>query len=124
MNPMVIMKVRLFVIFTLIILMRKEYLNLFGEIKVIIDNNPSKSIRSLACDIGASEFHIRQLVHEDIRYFSYKIKKGQFLSQAMKDKRKDSALKFFNKLKHILQPNIPWFFSDEKIFCPDQMMNS
>ena len=38
--------------------------------------------------MGMSVFLIRQVVHEDIWYFSYKIRKGQFLSQAMKDKRK------------------------------------
>ena len=58
----------------------------------MIDNNPSKSITY----IGESEFLIRQVVHEDIHYFSYKMRKGQFLSQAVKDKRKDRAAKLLN----------------------------
>ena len=36
------------------------------------------------------DFLIRQVVCEDIQYFSYKMRKGQFLSQAMISKRKDS----------------------------------
>ena len=45
-------------------------------------------------------FFIRQVVHEDIHYFSYKMRKGKFLSQAMKDKRKDNIEKLLNKFKH------------------------
>lgn len=95
-----------------------------GEIQAMIDNDPSKSMRSIARDTGVSEFLIRQTVHEDIRYFSYKMRKGQFLSQAMKDKRKARAAKLLNKLKHPLLPNMLWVFSDEKNFCQDQMVNT
>ena len=52
-----------------------------------------KSIRSIARDLGAFEFLISQVVYEDIRYFSKKMRKDQFLSQAMKD----SAVKLFRK---------------------------
>ena len=48
-----------------------------GEINTMIDNDPSKSMRAIARDAGMSQFLIRQTVHEDIRYFSYKIRKGQ-----------------------------------------------
>ena len=41
----------------------------------------------------------------------------------MKVKRKDHTTKLFNKLKHPLQQNMLWFFSDEKNFCHDQMVN-
>ena len=37
---------------------------------------------------------------------------------------KDHAAKLFKKLKHPLQLKILWFFSDEKNFCQDQMVNS
>ena len=57
-----------------------------GDIQTMIDNDPSKSIRSIAKDMGWYEFLIRQVVHEDIWYFLYKIRRGQFLSQAMKNK--------------------------------------
>ena len=55
----------------------------------MIENNPSKTIRFKARDMEVSEFLIHQVGHEDIQYFSYKMRKGQFLLQAMKDKRKD-----------------------------------
>ena len=51
------------------------------------------------------------------------MRKGQFLSQVMKDKRKDHAAKLLNKLKHPLQLKILWLFSNEKNFCQDQMLN-
>ena len=77
----------------------------------MIDNDPRKSNRSITRDLGVSEFLIRQVVHEEIRYFSYKLRKSQFLWQAVKDKKKDYDEKLFNKLKHPLQPNIFWSFS-------------
>ena len=42
----------------------------------------------------------------------------------MKNERKDSTSKLFNKLKHLLQLNILCFFSDEKNVCQDQIVNS
>lgn len=58
------------------------------EIQARIDNDPFKSIRSIARDIGVSEFLIRRVVLEDIWYSSYEMRKGQFFSQGIKDKRK------------------------------------
>ena len=56
--------------------------------------------------------------------FSYKMRKGQFfLSQAKKDKRKNDTVKLFNKFKRPLQPNMLWFFSDNKNFCHNQKVN-
>ena len=42
----------------------------------MIDNDPSKSTRSIDRDLGVYEFLIKQLVHEDIKCFSYKMRKG------------------------------------------------
>ena len=44
-----------------------------------------------------SEFLASQVKHEDIPYFSYKMRKGQFLSQDVKDKKKEGTAKLFNK---------------------------
>ena len=77
-----------------------------------------------AKNMGASEFLIRQVLHKNIWYFSSKMRKGKFLSHSMKDKRKDCIAKLLNKLKHPLQLNMLWFFSDEKNFLQDQMVNS
>ena len=49
--------------------------------------------------------------YEDIQYFVYKIRKGHFfLSQAMKNVRKDHAAKLLNKFDHAHQPNMLDFF--------------
>ena len=61
-----------------------------GDIQAIIENDPSKSIKSTS------------------------------LSQVMKDKRKNWMEKLLNKLKNPLQLNMPCFFSDEKNFCQEQ----
>ena len=45
---------------------KKITLKFVAEIKAMIDNDPRESIRSIAWDIGESEFH-RQVMH-DIRY--------------------------------------------------------
>ena len=52
----------------------------------MIDNDPGKSIRSIARYMRVSKFLIRQLVHGD--------------------KRKDSAAELFNKLKDPFEWNI------------------
>ena len=56
---------------------RKMTPEFVGEIKTMIDNDPSKSKKVIVIDTGVSEFLIRQTVHEDIRYLSYKMHKGQ-----------------------------------------------
>ena len=54
----------------------KRTLKFLGEIQAMIDNNPSKSIRSTARNIRVSEFLIRQIVHEGIQCFFIQDKKG------------------------------------------------
>ena len=76
----------------------------------MIENHSRKSIRSIAWNIGVSEFLIMQGVNEDFLNFMYKMRKGQFLSQAMKDKSKDCTEKLLNKLKYLLKANMLWFF--------------
>ena len=94
----------------LIVLIGKKTPEFLAEIQAVIDNNPSNSIRFIAKDMGVSEFLSWQIMHEDIHYFTYKMRKSQFLSQALNDKSKDYAAKFFNKRKHPLQSNMLWFF--------------
>ena len=58
-------------------------------------------------------------MHKGILYSSYKMRNDKFLSQTMTDKSKDRAAKLLEKHKHLLQPNMICFFSDEKIFLPE-----
>ena len=99
MNPMVITKAWQH---RSIIPIRKE-LDLLLRSHTIIVKDPRKSIRSIAWVIGVSEFLIKQVVREDMW-------KEQFLSEAMKDKRKDCTTKHLKKLEQPLQLNIFWFF--------------
>ena len=80
--------------------------------------------RYIARNMGLSEVFILLIVHEDFRYFSYKTIKSWFLSQAMKNKRKDNATKLFSKLSDPFQLNMLWFFSDENNICQDQVLNT
>ena len=64
-----------------------------AEIQAMMDNNPNKSIMSTARDMGVFQFLIRQVVHEDIHYFSQKMRKAQFSSHAIDDQRKDHTSK-------------------------------
>ena len=43
----------------------------------MIGNDLSKSMRAIARETGVFEFVIRQTVHEEIRHFSYKMRRGQ-----------------------------------------------
>ena len=98
-----------------IFLIRKELRKYVVEIQSMIENDPSKLIK----DMGVSKFLIRQLVHEDIQYFSSKMR----LPISITD-HEDHAAKLSDKLKHPLQPTLLWFFSGEKSFCPHQMVYS
>ena len=85
-----------------LILIRKD-LWFVGEIQAMIDNDPSRLINFFARDMGVCAFLIRQVVHEDIYYFSNKIRKGTRMTWE----------------KTTLQR-----FSSEEKFFRDQMMNS
>ena len=52
------------------------------------------------------------------------MRKGQLLTAKAKEKQLKYCQKLLNKLKHRLQRNMIWFFSDEKNFCQDQVVNS
>ena len=67
---------------------KKTTSKFIGEIQAMIDNDPSKSIRSIAWDMGVAEFLIKQVVHEDFCYFSYKMRKSQFFPKPWKTRRK------------------------------------
>ena len=81
-------------------------------------------MRAIAKDMRTSEALIRRCVSEDLRYKSYKMKKGQLLTAKAKQKRLKHYQKLLNKLKHPLQRNMIWFFFDEKNFCQDQVVNN
>ena len=54
---------------------KKRIPEFVGEIQSMIDNDLSKPIISIARYLGVSEFLINRVVHENIRYFSNKMRK-------------------------------------------------
>ena len=86
--------------------------------------NPSKGIRALAREMGVGDATMKLDLNEDLRYHSYKRRKGQILTANAKENRLTKAKKLLNKLTHPVEPGMIWFFSDEKNFCQDQLHNT
>lgn len=95
-----------------------------AQLQALVDEDPGKSVRSLAKELGVSEGTIRNAVHEDLRYNSYARRKGQFMSETTKERRYQKARALLNRLKHPSTNNQLVFFSDEKTFHQDQKVNS
>ena len=49
------------------------------QVQDIIEEDPSKSLKAKSRDLQVSECTIRSIVHEDIRYKSYVMCRGQFM---------------------------------------------
>ena len=94
------------------------------QVQEMVNNDPSKSMRAMARDLDVSEHCIRSCLMEDIRYKSYRMRKGQLLTDKMKENRLKKSTRLLNKLKKPLEPGMVWIFSDEKNFCQDQLHNS
>lgn len=52
----------------------------------IINNKPKKSVFAIPREKGMDEKFTKPVVHEDISYVSYKMRRGQFLSKGMQEK--------------------------------------
>ena len=81
-----------------------------SEIQTGIDKYPSKWIRLITRYIDVSEFDIRLVMHEDICFFPMGWERDNFLSQAMKNKKKNYTTNILDKVKLPLQPNMLWVF--------------
>ncbi|XP_046868909.1 uncharacterized protein LOC124461437 [Drosophila willistoni] len=93
------------------------------KVQAIIDEDPSKSIRALAKDLNVSDGLIRRVVHEDLRYKSYVMRRGQFMSDKTREQRVIRSNRLLNEIKHPEAAEMLWFFSDEKNFDQDQKIN-
>ncbi|XP_012058553.1 PREDICTED: uncharacterized protein LOC105621701 [Atta cephalotes] len=93
------------------------------QVQGIIDEDPSKSIRAISRDLQISECTIRRIVHEDIRYKSHVMRKGQFMSAHTRKQRFIRAQRLLCKLKHSEISDMLWFYSDKKNFDQDQKVN-
>lgn len=95
-----------------------------AQVQELINQDPGRSMRKIAADLSVSDFLIRKIVKEDIRYRSYCLRRAQFMSEATKRVRHQKAMALLNRLKHPPAENIIIFFSDEKNFNQDQKVNS
>jgi hypothetical protein len=80
-------------------------------------------MRSIATEFGVAESTVRQIVQEDLRYKSYAMRKGQFMSEVTETRRAEKARKLLARLIHPSVTNQLIFFSDEKNFTQDQKVN-
>lgn len=94
-----------------------------GKVQAIIDADPGRSMRSISRELNISEWSVRRIVDEDIRYHSYALRRGQFISVATKQRRLEKAKLLLNRLKNPRVANQLIFFSDEKNFSQDQVAN-
>ena len=95
-----------------------------ARLQTLIEEDPTKSKTKLAEEMGVGRTTIQLAVTEDLRYKFYKRRKGQILTQKAQDNRLLKSRRLLNKLKHPVEANSIWFFSDEKNFCQDQKHNS
>ena len=55
-----------------------------SRVQELVNTNPSKSMRAMACELEVSATLVRKIVNKDLRYKSYSLRKGQFMSKATK----------------------------------------
>ena len=63
-------------------------------------------------------------LNENLRYYSYKRRRGQFLTEKVRENRLSKGKEPLSKVKHPAEPLTIWFSSDEKNFCQDQKHNT
>ena len=101
---------------------RKRSPEFLQRLQNLIEDDPMKSIRRLAMELGEAESTVRLAVHEDLRYKPYVIKQRQLLRDTMEAKRVTVGKKLLSSLKHDSAGRIK-IFSDEKVFTVDCKTN-
>ncbi|UYV82887.1 hypothetical protein LAZ67_22001238 [Cordylochernes scorpioides] len=91
------------------------------NVKEKIDD-PGKSMRAIAKEMDVGSMTIVRTIHEDLGLKSYALRKGQLLTENMKNNRKGKAAALLNNLKQDSFGMLR-FFSDEKNFDVDQKVN-
>jgi hypothetical protein len=94
-----------------------------ASLQELVDQDPGRSMRSLARELGISEASVRNKMAQDIRYKSYAFRRGQFMNEATKERRLAKAKLLLNRLKKPATNGQLIFFSDEKNFSQDQKIN-
>jgi hypothetical protein len=93
------------------------------DLRELITRDPGRSMRSMAQEMNISRTTVRKMVSEDLRYKSYAMRRGQFMSEATRTRRLEKAMKLLARIKHPIVPNPLIFFSEEESFTQDQKVN-
>ncbi|QQP37208.1 Transposable element tcb2 transposase [Caligus rogercresseyi] len=86
--------------------------DIVDNIQQIIDKDPGRSMRGIARELSVSDFLVRKIVKQDIRYKSYSLREEA-----------ERAAALLNKFKHPPDKDMLIFYSDEKNFNQDQKVN-
>ena len=97
-----------------------EFIN---KVQMMVDDNSSMSLAYMAHELQCTDKTVRSHAMEDLHCSSYRVQTGQLLIPKMKGKRLLKTHKLIRKLKHPKELEMPWFFSNEKKFCQDQIHN-
>lgn len=72
-------------------------------------------MRAIARDLNVSKGLIRRVIHEVLRYKSYVMRRGQFISAETRNHRLIRGKRLLNKLEHPIVPNMLGFNPTKKI---------
>ena len=87
-----------------------------------IDENPGKSMRSLAKEMGVHHKTISKVIRKDLGLKSYSLRTSHLLTDDIMERRAIKAAALLNNMKHETAGMLR-FFSDEKNFDQDQKVN-
>jgi AraC-like DNA-binding protein len=74
------------------------------DLRELVTKDPGRSMRSMAQEMNVSRTTVRKMVSEDLRYKSYAMRRGQFMSEATKIRRLEKAKKLLARIKHPSSP--------------------
>jgi transposase len=74
------------------------------DLRELVTKDPGRSMRSIAQEMNVSRTTVRKMVSEDLRYKSYAMRRGQFMSEVTKTRRLEKAKKLLARIKHPSSP--------------------
>ena len=92
------------------------------KVKQRIQDNPTKSMATLAFKINVNKSTISRTVAKDLNMKSYCLRKHHLLTAALMEQRLIKGTALLNELKHGSSGHVR-FFSDEKKFIQDKLHN-
>lgn len=91
---------------------------------MVINKDPITSLKMFPKRLSVSEFIIRCGVREDIKYKSYFMRSGQFISDKTQENRVIQLMCLLNIFKYPEEPDMLWFFlgvKDRKVNNPTEV---